>query len=120
VELRIFPPPGKPPGGFFRPAGTLIKERRRPGLHKSPKDLRTVEATSDPSMPSASTGGQVSDAPASTRMTVPEIARRLNIGRLAVYEMLEKGMLPGIRVGRRWIITRYAYEQWERTCGMRG
>ncbi|HWQ54655.1 MAG TPA: excisionase family DNA-binding protein [Bryobacteraceae bacterium] len=54
-----------------------------------------------------------------TRMSVPEIARRLNIGRLAVYAMLEKGILPGIRVGRRWIVTRHAYEQWERTCGQR-
>jgi excisionase family DNA binding protein len=52
-------------------------------------------------------------------MSVPEIARRLNIGRLAVYAMLEQGDLPGLRVGRRWIITRHAYEQWERTCGMR-
>jgi excisionase family DNA binding protein len=54
-----------------------------------------------------------------TRMSVPEIARRLAIGRLAVYAMLEEGILPGIRVGRRWIITRHAYEQWERTCGLR-
>jgi excisionase family DNA binding protein len=52
-------------------------------------------------------------------MSVPEIARRLDIGRLAVYAMLEQGILPGIRLGRRWIITRYAYEQWERNCGVR-
>jgi excisionase family DNA binding protein len=38
----------------------------------------------------------------SSRMTIPEIARRLNIGRLAVYAMLEQGLLPGIRIGRRW------------------
>lgn len=54
-----------------------------------------------------------------SRMSVPEIARRLDIGRMAVYTMLEQGILPGIRLGRRWIITRHAYEQWERTCGMR-
>jgi excisionase family DNA binding protein len=52
-------------------------------------------------------------------MTVPEIARRLGIGRLAVYAMLERQILPGVRLGRRWIITRRAYERWERTCGMR-
>jgi excisionase family DNA binding protein len=52
-------------------------------------------------------------------MTVLEIAQRLDIGRLAVYEMLEQGILPGIRLGRRWIITRHAYEQWESTCGKR-
>ncbi len=51
------------------------------------------------------------------RMSVPEIARRLNIGRLAVYALLEQGIIPGIRLGRRWIITRHAYERWERSCG---
>ena len=43
-----------------------------------------------------------------------EIARRLNIGRLAVYSMLEQGIIPGLRLGRRWIITRQAYLTWER------
>jgi excisionase family DNA binding protein len=55
----------------------------------------------------------------SSRISVPEIAQRLEIGRVAVYSLLEQGSLPGIRLGRRWIITRHAYEQWERTCGMR-
>jgi excisionase family DNA binding protein len=53
-----------------------------------------------------------------SRISVPEIARRLSIGRMAVYSMLEQGIMPGIRLGRRWIVTRHAYEQWERTCGM--
>jgi excisionase family DNA binding protein len=53
-----------------------------------------------------------------SRITVPEIARRLGIGRLAVYELLQHGVIPGIRLGRRWIITRHAYENWERTCGV--
>jgi len=52
------------------------------------------------------------------RMTVEEIARRLDIGRLAVYAMLEQGIIPAIRLGRRWIVTRHAFENWERTCGM--
>jgi hypothetical protein len=50
---------------------------------------------------------------------VPEIALRLDIGRLAVYAMLEEQIIPGIRFGRRWIITWHAYETWERSCGMR-
>jgi excisionase family DNA binding protein len=54
------------------------------------------------------------------RIFIPEIAKRLSIGRLAVYAMLEQGMLPGLRLGRRWIVTRQAYEQWERTCGTTG
>src|ERR1039457_2433044 len=45
----------------------------------------------------------------SGRMSIPEIARRLGIGRLAVYAMLEQGLLPGIHLGRRWIVTRHAY-----------
>jgi excisionase family DNA binding protein len=60
-----------------------------------------------------------SGEPRSNRISVEEIAGRLNIGRLAVYSMLEQGIMPGIRLGRRWIITRHAYDQWERTCGMR-
>jgi excisionase family DNA binding protein len=54
---------------------------------------------------------------AGSRITVVEIAKRLDIGKMAVYSMLEKGILPGFRLGRRWIITRQAYEQWERDCG---
>src|SRR5689334_11441469 len=54
----------------------------------------------------------------SGRITVAEIAIRLNIGRLAVYGMLEQQIIPAIRLGRRWIVTRHPYEQWERTCGM--
>lgn len=53
------------------------------------------------------------------RITVPEIAHRLDIGRLKVYAMLEQGILPGVRVGRQWIVTRHAYLKWERTCGAR-
>ena len=63
-----------------------------------------------------SSGDGLADSP-SSRISVLEIARRLNIGRMAVYSMLEQGIMPGIRLGRRWIITRHAYEQWERTCG---
>jgi len=51
-------------------------------------------------------------------MSIPEIAARLDVGRLAVYAMLEQGLLPGIRLGRRWIVTRHAFEEWERTCGL--
>ena len=54
-----------------------------------------------------------------SRMTIPEVARRLDIGRVAVYSMLEQGLLPGIRVGRRWIVTRAAFKAWEKTCGVR-
>jgi excisionase family DNA binding protein len=47
--------------------------------------------------------------PVMNRMPVPEIAQRLGIGRIAVYTMLERGIIPGIRIGRRWIVTQAAY-----------
>ena len=53
----------------------------------------------------------------SGRISVLEIAARLSIGRLTVYAMLEKGILPGIRLGHRWLVTRHAFDAWERTCG---
>ena len=52
------------------------------------------------------------------RLSVKDIAERLDIGKMAVYAMLESGTSPGIRVGKRWLVTRFAYEQWERTCGL--
>lgn len=51
------------------------------------------------------------------RITVPEIAQRLGVGRQLVYAMLERGLIPAIRVGRPWIVTRHSYETWERNCG---
>jgi excisionase family DNA binding protein len=50
---------------------------------------------------------------------VPEIAQRLGIGRIKTYAMLKAGLIPGISFGRGWIVTRYAFEQWERSCGMK-
>ena len=52
------------------------------------------------------------------RISIPEIADRLSVGRLAVYTMLEQGIIPAVRLGRRWIVTRHAFENWERTCGV--
>lgn len=51
-------------------------------------------------------------------MSIPEIANRLSVGRLAVYRMLEQAIIPAVRLGRRWIVTRHAFENWERTCGV--
>jgi excisionase family DNA binding protein len=55
-----------------------------------------------------------------SRISIPEIAGRLSLGRMAVYQLLESRAIPAIRLGRRWIVTRHAYEQWERTCGVDG
>jgi excisionase family DNA binding protein len=65
---------------------------------------------------------QVAAAPplesVSTRISIAEIADRLAIGRRSVYALLEQRIIPGIRLGQRWLVTRHAYAQWERTCGM--
>ena len=53
-----------------------------------------------------------------SRLTILEISARLSLGRGTIYTMLEAGTLPGIRVGRRWIVTRFALDEWERSCGM--
>lgn len=63
-------------------------------------------------------GPQANPPAQRSRMSIPDIATRLQIRRQAVYAMLEQGVIPAIRLGRRWLITRHAYEQWERTCGM--
>jgi len=55
----------------------------------------------------------------SARISVEEIALRLGIERMAVYALLGQGIIPAVRLGRRWIVTRYAYEHWEKTCGTR-
>jgi excisionase family DNA binding protein len=53
-----------------------------------------------------------------TRISVIEIAERLALGRQTVYAMLAEKIIPAIRLGRRWVVTRYAYEEWERSCGV--
>jgi excisionase family DNA binding protein len=53
------------------------------------------------------------------RISVAEIALRLSMGRPSVYRMLEDGVMPGIRLRHRWIITRRSYESWEQTCGLK-
>jgi excisionase family DNA binding protein len=54
----------------------------------------------------------------SSRMTVAEIADRLSIGEMAVYRMLDEKIIPAVRVGKRWLVTRKAFEKWEESCGM--
>jgi len=63
-------------------------------------------------------GARSLDSNANARISADQIAARLNIGRRAVYAMLEQRIIPGIRLGRRWIVTRHAYDEWEHTCGL--
>ena len=63
-------------------------------------------------LPAAKEGG------VSTRITVREICERLRLPRSTVYRMLETHTIPAIRPGKNWIVSRHAYETWERTFGL--
>jgi len=52
-----------------------------------------------------------------TTITVPEICERLGICEESVYDMLRTRQIPNIRYGRRFIISRAAYERWEASIG---
>jgi len=54
------------------------------------------------------------------KISIPEIAGRLLVGRMAVYQLLESRTIPANRLGWRRIVTRNACEQVEKTCGMSG
>lgn len=43
-------------------------------------------------------------------LTPEEVMKRLNIGRNAVYKLLNSGEIKGFRVGRKWKIPRKAVE----------
>jgi excisionase family DNA binding protein len=51
------------------------------------------------------------------RLTLDEIAEHLSLGKATVYAMLNQHIIPAIKVGKRWIVTRHAFEEWEKTCG---
>ena len=55
--------------------------------------------------------------PQHTTITVPEISERLDVCEETVYELLKSGKIPNLRHGRRFIISRSAYEQWEAHIG---
>jgi excisionase family DNA binding protein len=44
-------------------------------------------------------------------LTVEEAAEILGLSKWAAYEAANKGQLPVIRIGRRWIVARHALEK---------
>ncbi len=52
-----------------------------------------------------------------SRVTVQDIMADLQIGKHSVYQMLDSNIIPGIRLGRGWLVTRNAYDRWKETCG---
>jgi excisionase family DNA binding protein len=46
-----------------------------------------------------------------TVFTVFEVARILRLGKISVYQAIERGEIPYVRIGRRILIPRHALEQ---------
>jgi excisionase family DNA binding protein len=55
-----------------------------------------------------------------TTLRVPEIAVRLGVCEPKVYQMLADGTIPHVRHGRKYIVSRVAFERWEQSLGERG
>jgi excisionase family DNA binding protein len=53
-----------------------------------------------------------------TTICVAEICERLGIGEHQVYQMLKDNIIPNIRYGRRYIVSRAAFERWEQSIGV--
>jgi len=41
----------------------------------------------------------------------------LDRSRATVYDLLSQHIIPAIKGGRRWLVTRRAFEAWQQTCG---
>lgn len=48
--------------------------------------------------------------------TAHEVAEILNIGMNKVYELLERNVIPNVKVGRRYIIPKQTLEKWLCEC----
>ena len=47
-----------------------------------------------------------------TILTVQEVARYLRVHTMTVYRMIQRGDLPGVRVGRGWRFKRDQIDRW--------
>lgn len=50
-------------------------------------------------------------------VTPDELAEELGISRGKVYENLRAGLIPHVRLGRRFVIPRIAVDRWLADCG---
>ena len=54
-----------------------------------------------------------------TYRSVDELAKEIGISRQAAYAALHRGVIPSIRIGKRFILPRSAIAEWLRTAGNR-
>jgi excisionase family DNA binding protein len=52
-----------------------------------------------------------------TYESVDELANELRISRQAAYAALNRGVIPSIRIGKRFVLPRAAIAEWLRTAG---
>jgi excisionase family DNA binding protein len=56
-------------------------------------------------------------------LSVQDLADLMGVCKDTVYDLLHRGVIPSIRTGRgtraKFIVTRHAFEEWQRTCGLR-
>jgi excisionase family DNA binding protein len=53
----------------------------------------------------------------SKRISVPEIVAELGVSENHAYKMLRDGIIPNVRAGRIYIVSRAAFYRWLDTCG---
>lgn len=53
----------------------------------------------------------------STYGSVDELAKEIGISRQATYMALRRGIIPSIRIGKRFVLPRSAIAEWLRTAG---
>ena len=58
-----------------------------------------------------------SPAKRTTYRSVDELASELGISRHAAYNALNRGVIPHIRIGKRFVLPRAAIAEWLRTAG---
>jgi len=49
--------------------------------------------------------------------SVDELAKEIGISRQAAYTALHRGIIPSIRIGKRFVLPRAAIAEWLRTAG---
>jgi excisionase family DNA binding protein len=58
-----------------------------------------------------------SEQPVPMRMSVSDVAKRLQVSQPLVYKMLRAKQIPAVRFGRKWYIPQTAYLKWEARLG---
>jgi excisionase family DNA binding protein len=61
---------------------------------------------------SLTTGPEVMSSVDRQVLSPEEVARMLGLHLNSVYSMLKAGSIPGVRAGRRWLISKRRFEAW--------